>query len=193
MTKLPSKQQTALPELPIGILEQRADSIYNIEQANTVNQIVNNVPVRKALPSDQFFNLFVKNEETYEGNSFDMDSDRIFEYTVDYIRGRFSNFTMEDIEEIMSLPAVFLPEINNQSDIPEGYLGRLVEVSVSREQSKFYFKKERTISVQFVEENREELMIDDWELSRTHWAIKRGDLKEVIDRISRDEYSESVM
>lgn len=65
------KSQENLPtEFPQSTLQQTAENIYNIEKANNVNNIVNYVPPRTMLPTDGFYNLFVKYDEKYEGTCF---------------------------------------------------------------------------------------------------------------------------
>ena len=57
-------------EFPQQPLQQNADRIYNIEQANSVNHIVNVTPIRQILSSNEYYNLFIIYNEKYEENSF---------------------------------------------------------------------------------------------------------------------------
>ena len=100
------KRQDNLPsEFPQQQLQQTADRIYNIEQADNVNH----VPARKILSPNEYYNLFIIYDEQYEGDSFTIENSRIFEYTNTAIKQKFSQFTLEYIDEIMSLPTLFLP------------------------------------------------------------------------------------
>ena len=176
------KRQGNLPsEFPQQPLQQNADRIYNIEQANNVNHIVNVTPVRETLSSDEYYNLFIIYGEKYEENSFSLNNDRIFEYTNTAIRQRFNKFTLEDINEIRSLPALFLPEYSNaEQDIKIGFFGELEDIDKRARDIQFVFRKECEIDLNQVELHQSELKIEDWELSRTHWAIKRANLKNIL-------------
>lgn len=181
MTNLLKRQDKLPSEVPQQPLQQNADRIYNIEQANNVNHIVNVTPVRESLSSDEYYNLFIIYGEKYEENSFSLNNDRIFEYTNTAIRQRFNQFTLEDIDEIMNLPALFLPEYSDANqDIKIGFFGKLEDIDKRARDIQFVFRKECEIDLNQVELHQSELKIEDWELSRTHWAIKRANLKNIL-------------
>ena len=182
MTNLLKRQDKLPSEVPQQPLQQNADRIYNIEQANNVNHIVNVTPVRESLSSDEYYNLFIIYGEKYEENSFSLNNDRIFEYTNAAIRQRFNQFTLEDIDEIMNLPALFLPEYSDANqDIKIGFFGKLEDIDKRARDIQFVFRKECEIDLNQVELHQSELKIEDWELSRTHWAIKRANLKNILE------------
>ena len=176
------KRQDNLPsEFPQQPLQQNADRIYNIEQANSVNHIVNVTPIRQILSSNEYYNLFIIYNEKYEENSFSLNNDRVFQYTNSAISQKFNQFTLEDIDEIMSLPALFLPEYSEANqEIKTGFFGKLVDIDTRAGYIKFDFQKECEIDLNLIELHQSELKIEDWELSRTHWAIKRANLKNIL-------------
>lgn len=176
------KRQGNLPsEFPQQPLQQNAERIYNIEQANNVNNIVNYVPASKILSPNEYYNLFIIYGEQYEGDSFTIENGRIFEYTNTAIKQKFSQFTLEDIDEIMSLPTLFLPEYSDANhDIKIGFFGKLEDIDKKAKNAQFVFQKECEIDLNQVELHQSELRIEDWELSRTHWAIKRANLKNIL-------------
>lgn len=182
MTNLLKRQDNLPSEFHQQPLQQNADRIYNIEQANNVNHIVNVTPVRVSLSSDEYYNLFIIYGEKYEENSFSLNNDRIFGYTNTAIRQRFDQFTLEDIDEIMNLPALFLPEYSDANqDIKIGFFGKLEDIDKRARDIQFVFRKECEIDLNQVELHQSELKIEDWELSRTHWAIKRANLKNILE------------
>lgn len=186
MTNLPDRQGNLPSEFPKQILQQNADRIYNIEQANNVNNIVNYVPARINLSPTEYYNLFILYGEKYENESFNLRNDRIFEYTTTAIKNKFSFFTLEDIDEIISLPTLFLPEYNEyDQNIKKGFLGRLVDIDKTDGNgiSRFYFQKEKVIDLESLVTFKSELMIEEWELSRTHWAIKRANIQSIVGNI----------
>lgn len=181
------KRQGNLPsEFPQQPLQQNAERIYNIEQANNVNNIVNYVPARKILSPNEYYNLFIIYDEQYERDSFTIENGRIFEYTNTAIKQKFSQFTLEDIDEIMSLPTLFLPEYSEANqEIKTGFLGQLVDIDKRAGYIKFDFHKEHEIDLNLVELHQSDLKIEDWELSRTHWAIKRANLEDNLEIIKK--------
>lgn len=182
MTNLLKRQDNLPSEFHQQPLQQNADRIYNIEQANNVNHIVNVTPVRVSLSSDEYYNLFIIYGEKYEENSFSLNNDRIFGYTNTAIRQRFDQFTLENIDEIMNLPALFLPEYSDANqDIKIGFFGKLEDIDKRARDIQFVFRKECEIDLNQVELHQSELKIEDWELSRTHWAIKRANLKNILE------------
>ena len=186
MTNLPDIQGNLPSEFPKQTLQQNADRIYNIEQANNVNNIVNYVPARNTLSQNNYYNLFIIYGEQYEGDSFTIENGRIFEYTNTAIKQKFSQFTLEDIDEITSLPALFLPEYSDMNqDIKIGFFGKLVDIDKRAGDTKFDFYKECEIDLNLVELHQSELKIEDWELSRTHWAIKRANLEDDLGKIKK--------
>ncbi|MEN4334387.1 hypothetical protein [Streptococcus pyogenes] len=181
------KRQDNLPsEFPQQPLQQNAERIYNIEQANNVNNIINYVLARKILSPNEYYNLFIIYGEEYEGDSFSIENGRIFEYTNTAIKQKFFQFTLEDIDEIMSLPVLFLPEYSEANqEIKTGFFGRLVDIDKGARNTKFDFQKECEIDLNLVELHQSDLKIKDWELSRTHWAIKRANLEDNLEKIKK--------
>lgn len=191
MTNLFNNQGNLPSEIPQQTLQQNADRIYNIEQANSVN--LNVTPARKILSPDEYYNLFIISGEKYADDSFTLGNGRVFESTNTAIRQKFSQFTLEDMDEIIGLPALFLPEyskINNEIEI--GFLGKLEEIDKTEGigQSKFYFRKEWKINMKLIESNKSKLRIDEGELNRTHWAIKRANLKNILEGFSNGNETE---
>ena len=162
-----------------AVVNQYANDIYNIK---TANNIINNNPSRAVLSSDGFYNLFVKYDEEYEGTCFTIRRDRMLNGTPEHIRTKFSKFSFDDVEEIVSLPALFLPEYKNNKEIPFGYLGRLREINIPKYGDPvFHFKTTKSVPVDWVNLHKDELMIAPFELENTHWAIKRANLMNVLE------------
>lgn len=191
MTNLPDIQGNLPSEFPKQTLQQNADRIYNIEQANNVNNIVNYVPARNTLSQNNYYNLFIIYGEQYEGDSFTIENGRIFEYTNTAIKQKFSQFTLEDIDEITSLPALFLPEYSDMNqDIKIGFFGKLVDIDKRAGDTKFDFHKEYEIDLESVVFHQSALKLEKWELSRTHWAIKRANLMDILESLTNGNEAE---
>lgn len=186
------KSQENLPtEFPQSTLQQTAENIYNIEKANNVNNIVNYVPPRTMLPTDGFYNLFVKYDEKYEGTCFTIPRKRILNWTTEQISAKFSKFSFEDVEEIKSLPALFLPEYKDNENISSGYLGSLEEINIPKYGDPvFHFKTTKSVPVDWVNIHKDELMIAPFELGNTHWAIKRANLMDILESLTNGNEAE---
>ena len=146
-----------------------------------VHELDINLPLSLLLQSDEYYNLFIIYGEKYEKNSFSLNNDRIFEYSNTAIRQIFNQFTLEDITEIRSLPALFLPEYSYANhDIKIGFFRKLEDIDKKAKNAQSVFQKECEIDLNQVELYQSELRIEDWELSRTDWAIKRANLKNIL-------------
>lgn len=186
MRDLSDRQESLPSAFPTQALQQNAERIYNIEQANNVNNIVNYVPARKILSPNEYYNLFIIYGEQYEGDSFTIEHDRVFEYTNTAIIQKFNQFTLDDIDEIIRLPALLLPEYRDSNqDLKIGFFGKIIDINRTGEYTRFDFNKEIEINLNLVELHQSELKIEDWELSRTHWAIKRTNLEDILEKIKK--------
>lgn len=89
---------------------------------SSINNIVNYTPARKILSPNEYYNLFINFGEKYDSNVFYLKNDRIFEYTNTAIIQRSSQFTLEEIDEIIRLPVLLLPEYRDSNqDIKIGF------------------------------------------------------------------------
>lgn len=144
------------------------------------------------LSPSQYYNLFVSFEEgIYDKSPFIIYNGRVLQedYTTNAIIAKFSNFTFDDINEIIALPTLFLPEYRNEENEKEkvGYLGRLTDINIRRGpgQSEFYFEKKQEFQMTKIVQLMNDLKFKERELERTHWAIKKADLLEVIKELLR--------
>ena len=184
--KVVEQQWLSSPE----VINQYASNI-NIEQANNVNNFVNYKPAHKILSPNEYYNLFIIYGEQYEGDSFTIENGRIFEYTNTAVTQKFSQLTLEDIDEIISLPALFLPEYSDSNqDIKTGFFGKLVEIDKRTGYTKLEFHKECEIDLNSVVLRQADLKLEGWELSRTHWAIKRANLMDILESLTNGNETE---
>jgi len=144
------------------------------------------------LSPSQYYNLFVSFEEgIYDKSPFIIYNGRVLQedYTTNAIIAKFSNFTFDDINEIIALPTLFLPEYRNEENEKEkvGYLGLLTDINIRRGpgQSEFYFEKKQEFQMTKIVQLMNDLKFKERELERTHWAIKKADLLEVIKELLR--------
>jgi len=109
---------------------------------------------------------------------------RTFEYTSDELVARFKPNGVLDFESIRSLPTLFMEETWG-SEPKYARVGRIIEASESGgtiSLEYFYDPEIAPISNEMLESISRELDMDDFEFSRTHWAIKDQDLFRVLLR-----------
>ncbi|SRR6266540_525147 len=130
------------------------------------------------------FHLLVK----FSGWSSSRDSlgkDRVFEYTEDEVAKHFKSSGKLDSEKIARIPAVFLSESGGTGSqfARVGYISRarLSGTEVNLEYS--FDPNIPPIQNQALEQIANELDIDDFEFSRTHWAIKNEDLFKALVKL----------
>jgi len=128
------------------------------------------------------YNLLISgNEEDWEGNPFELEMSRAFEYTEPEISSMFQPLTQNEIIELKKFPCLFAYEIGCEKPPKFGLLK-----SIKKRQNKLLIEYEIILLSRFLTEtelkdNSFSLDIDKkFELRRTHWAIKDVDLSEEL-------------
>lgn len=127
------------------------------------------------------YNLLVSaNREAWTGEAFILERHRVFEHTVDQVRQRFEGLKGERLVRLYSLPAIFAYEdfVGQAAKI-----GRIERVCHrGREIRIEYTLADRLpgIEPEMLKRLAWELDIGEWELNRTHWAVKDIDLADVL-------------
>ena len=127
------------------------------------------------------YNLLISaSRKEWTGEPFILERDRVFEYTVDQLRQRFEGLTGERLVRLYSLPAIFAYEdfVGRAAKI-----GRIEKVRHrGREIRIEYTLADRlpAIEPEMLKGLAWELDIAEWELNRTHWAVKDVDLADVL-------------
>ena len=136
------------------------------------------------------FNLFVVGIEEYTDPYFMVPTDRaLTESTAQEIKDRYASFTPEAIAEIKKYPALFCSENHNYTKTdPDhmAYYGYIKDIKVQDNGIKVYFQILNQIPQQALNEFSDDLCLklpqSFFELSRTHWTIKRINLIEVLEK-----------
>jgi hypothetical protein len=111
---------------------------------------------------------------------------RFLEYTEDEVAGRLQPVTNEALKSLEALPAVFMSELSFRpagADYVELRTGRVSNLSVIGQEIHYTFHIERVVGPYQVPERKQFEQIfglGRWEISRTHWAIKQGDLSQIL-------------
>ncbi|MCB8817092.1 hypothetical protein [Desulfosporosinus shakirovi] len=130
------------------------------------------------------YNLLISGyDEAWEGNSYKIDRDRcikVTQYTSREIADKYGSFGNEEINELKTFPCIFAYE--NRID-KDPYFGYITDIIVRQDGVKITFEKtvmDKFLSYQDMNEYRFELDITEWELNRTHWAIKDVELENLL-------------
>ncbi len=120
------------------------------------------------------YNLFVSgNDEAWDGEPYILEIGRcVREYTDAEITNKYGELTSEQVDAIRRFPCIFAYESVWKKD-PK--FGIVREVTKRQGKAKIEYELvglEKFITHSDIEKMRFELDISDWEMNRTHWAIK---------------------
>ena len=111
---------------------------------------------------------------------------RLFEYTSDDLKHRYE----EDVPSLAKLPALVVAEAKPGGDPKTpAFVAHIGGVRVDGNDIRFRFRRiqsERFTSEEVFGSGLLDINTDGWEHSRTHWAIKEGDLIEGVFRLLAD-------
>ncbi|MFA4880375.1 MAG: hypothetical protein WC650_02020 [Candidatus Doudnabacteria bacterium] len=129
------------------------------------------------------YNLIVSgSDESWNGDPFILETARcVREYTDQDITEKYSKFTQSNINEITRFPCIFAYEDRCRKN-PK--FGLIKEIAKRQKKVKIVYEiidLEIFLTYSDISDIQFELDISDWEMNRTHWAIKNVNLvKELI-------------
>lgn len=122
------------------------------------------------------YNLFVTaKKDAWEQNFYEFDRSRFLEYTSEAIASSFSHLTNNEIEKLKSLPCLFAYE-GTSRDIRLGSLKSIKERGRNLLIEYDFYSQIPEIPFSTIEPITTLLDIREWEMNRTHWAVKDEDL-----------------
>jgi len=136
------------------------------------------------------FNLFVLGTEQYDGQTFMVPKNRaLTESTSDEMKALCAALTPKAVAIVKTFPALFCSEnryfTKTESD-HMAYYGYVTDIKVQDNGIKIYFTKLNAFPQQILNDHAADFCIEGAkgfnELSRTHWAIKRGNLVEELEK-----------
>jgi len=128
------------------------------------------------------YNFLVTSREGAWESGYEYDKSRFLEYTNDDIAASFKELKEPQLQALMELPCLFAYE-GTQHTMRVGK----VEVKLRRD-GKILFARpiidERIAPIEFaqIKPHQAALDIRDWEINRTHWAVKDEDLFAILHR-----------
>jgi hypothetical protein len=132
------------------------------------------------------YNLIISgNDEAWESSPYSLEVARLGEYTAEALRTRYQKLTSAAITELQSFPTLFAYEHMVKKAARFGQVTRISQPS--GRSLRFHFKlydQVPPIPYERVKDLTWELDIGEWEINRTHWAVKDVDLLDVLRRAS---------
>lgn len=129
------------------------------------------------------FNLFVSfDPESWESSEHEISRDRVItEYTAREIIERYKNLNEKNIDELKKLPCLFVVE---NEEIPSR-IGYINKIRVREKSCVVEFNLDNAfppLAKGLLKKIGSDIGISDWELSRTHWAVKDEPLLNILLR-----------
>lgn len=123
--------------------------------------------------------LVTAKDDAWSLPAYEYERDRFGEYTSPALKARFKDLTAEAIEELKSYPALFAYE-GEKKDVRIGYLRRIKERARSILIEYEFEPNIPAIPFAQIADLKSRLDIENWEMNRTHWALKDEDLFEIL-------------
>jgi len=122
------------------------------------------------------YNLLVTaKDRAWNAGVYEYDKSRFLEYTIEDIASALKGLSESHIENLKSYPCLFAYEGEN-SDVRIGYLNSIKERG-RKILIEFEFQQDiDPIPFSQIQPMAQKLDIRDWEMNRTHWAVKDEDL-----------------
>ena len=130
----------------------------------------------------EYYNLIV-GYDPFDKDHFLIDRSRaLTEGMADEVKAKFCGWSEDQIAEIKKLPAIITDERNrNAVSEQQGVLAFIKSIRFQQNGIMVYFQRYFPVPMQVLQDRNFDLgMYSEWELNRTHWAIKNIDLMEVL-------------
>ena len=129
------------------------------------------------------FNLLIShNPESWSFSPYEYDKSRaVVEYTADEISERYKFFDEHVIEELKSFPTLFVTE----NEATESRIGYITNIRVRAKTVVLDYEFDPILPALpsgAIEKIRLDIDLGDWELSRTHWAVKDEPIFDILIR-----------
>jgi len=116
-------------------------------------------------------------------NEIIVSASRFLEYTDSETQMRFRNLTSENVEELKELPALLMQEQYEDG----AFVAKIKAIAKANRDYKITFERDAslaTLTPKEIEGLAIELGIDDFEIYRTHWAVKKADLINLLSELN---------
>lgn len=157
-----------------GVVVGHADTF-----APTVNVILTDINGIRSELSSEYFNLII-GYDPFEKDHILIDSTRaLTEYISDDVKEQFAGWTPEKKAELKKLPAIISQE-RDGTDEQQAVFAFIRDIRIQDNGIMVYFQRYYPIPFSFLKDSLSELAMYPFELTRTHWTIKRVNLLQVM-------------
>lgn len=130
------------------------------------------------------YNLLVKSNGWSDSRD-EMDSSRIFEYTEKYLKDQFQTGDTIEVDTLIKMPCLFMQETWHDDSQQNARVGSIISAVKTGRVIKIEYAFDNSIpplTNDQIQKVSSEFGIEDFEFSRTHWAVKDIDLYKVLLR-----------
>ena len=121
------------------------------------------------------------NPDAYDGDPIELGRNRVLrEYTSETLSERHAQLTEPSIAELKRFPALFAYEHGNRKD---ARLGWITKIQARPDAARFHYEFDESfppVSWERIKALEWDLGVDNYELNRTHWALKDIELFDVL-------------
>jgi predicted nucleotide-binding protein len=128
------------------------------------------------------FNVMVTGgDNLWETGAYEWSRERVLEHTTEAIKIRLGALGEKELEELLSLPTLFMYEQSAQGNAKVGTIKRIQQRSGREFRVIFEFDDSvPPMTIEQIADIKWDLGLADFEFSRTHWAVKEGDLYKIL-------------
>jgi len=157
-----------------GVVVGHADTF-----APTVNVILTDISGHRSEMSSEYFNLII-GYDPFEKDHILVDPTRaLTEYISDDVKVKFAGWSPEKIAEIKKLPAIISQE-RDGTDMQQAVFAFIRDIRIQDNGIMVYFQRYYPVPFAFLKNSLSELAMYQFELTRTHWTIKKVNLLQVM-------------
>ena len=127
------------------------------------------------------FNVMVTaGDNLWEAGAYVWDRSRIFVFTDQAIKDQFKALEQQDLEQLLSFPTLFMYERNVEG---QPRVGVLKQIQRRGTEFRVIYEFDETVppfTYEQIQELEWELQLQRYEFTRSHWAVKQGDLYQIL-------------
>jgi len=127
------------------------------------------------------FNIMVTSaDHAWEEGVYTWPLSRIFEGTADAIKARFTPLSADTLQALADLPTLFMYE-QQTAGVPR--VGKIVKIQSRGAEVRVVFEFDHSLPAfdeAVIQRLQWDLQLEGFEFSRSHWAVKEGDLNQIF-------------
>lgn len=134
---------------------------------------------KRTTPTPGYFNLIIGYNTPDKDYVIIARQRALTKYISEDVRSEFAGLDTEAVEKIKKMPAIISSE-REDDDGQQAMFGFINDIRIQDNGIKIYFQRCFPVPFSFLIENQSAMAMHTFELTRTHWTIKKVDLFEVM-------------